>query len=103
MLCSCASAVIGSPRLSSAFPPSAMRILTGSRSEGCDHDGLDRVQPVLCLVPHDRVPRLEDVLGDLQAVEAEPLEDVLADDRVAVVERRKAVEELHVRVPGALE
>src|SRR3954447_7781707 len=101
MLCCCASAVIGSPRLSSAFPPSAMRILTGSRPEGRDHHGLDGVQPVLGLVEHDGALRLEHLIGDLEPVEPEPLEDVLADDRVTVVERRKAVQELHVRVAGA--
>ena len=38
--------------------------------------------------------------GDLEPVEAELLEDLLADLGVAVVERRQAVHELHLRVAG---
>ena len=44
-----------------------------------DHDGLDRVQPVLRLVEDERRRRLEDLLGHLEAVHPELLEDLLAD------------------------
>src|SRR3954454_10803296 len=104
------SAVIGSPRLRRALPPSATttRIglslpLEGSVAERGDHDGLDGVEPVLGLVEDDRALGLEDVVGHLEAVHAELLEDRLADLRVPVVEGRQAVHELHLRVPGPRE
>jgi hypothetical protein len=60
------------------------------------------VQPVLRLVEDDGVLGLEHLVGHLQAVHSVLLEDVLADLRLAVVERRQAVHELHRRVarPG---
>src|SRR6188472_2030039 len=89
-------AVIGSPRLSSALPPRAMTIRMGlvplaSGADGGDHDGLDRVHPVLGLVPDDRAFRLEDLVGDFHAVEPEALEHVFADLRVPVVDGRQAM------------
>ena len=58
------SAVIGSPRRSRALPPRATttRIGRPSAAERRDHDGLDRVHPVLGLVEHDRALGLEDVV-----------------------------------------
>src|SRR4051794_37551841 len=96
------SAVIGSPRFSRALPPSATttRTTTASRTERGDHDRLDGVQAVLRLVEHDGVLGLEDVVGDLEALEPVLLEDLLPHLRLAVVERRQAVHELHLRVPG---
>src|SRR6201989_3046531 len=86
------SAVIGSPRLSRALPPSATttrmrsllrcslaRSVARSVAERRDHARLDRVQPVLGLVEDDRVLGLEDLVGHLEAVHAVLLEDLLAD------------------------
>ena len=101
----CASAVIGSPRLSSALPPRATTtftmLLRSTRQlpSGGDHHGLDRVHPVLGLVPHDGSFGLEHVVRDLHAVEPEALEHLLADLRVAVVEGGEAVHELHLGLP----
>ena len=53
----------------------------GSGPQRGDHDGLDRVQAVLRLVPHDRRRRLEHLLGDLERIETVVLEDLLADRR----------------------
>src|SRR5215217_6838889 len=96
----CASAVMGSPRFRSAFPPSATTtlIVSSSLAERGDHDGLDGVHPILGLVEDDRPLRLEYLLGHLQPVQAEPLVDVCADLRLPVVERGQAVHELDVRV-----
>ena len=62
--------------------------------------GLDRVHPVLGLVPDDRSLGLEDVVRDLHPVQPEPLVHLLADLGLAVVERRQAVHELDGRVAG---
>ena len=56
------------------------------------------MEPVLGLVEHNRVAGLEDLVGHLEAIETIGLEDLLADRGVAVVERRQAVHEPHVRV-----
>src|SRR5262245_15925204 len=96
----CASAVIGSPRLSRALPPRATTTFIGSRAEGRHHHRLDGVHPVLGLVEDDRALGLEDVVRDLHPVEAVLLEHLLADLRVAVVEGREAVHELHARIAG---
>src|SRR5689334_16953778 len=78
------SAVSGWPRRRSAFPPRAatMRI---SAPERRDHDRLDRVQAVLGLVEDDRRRRLEDLLGHLEGLHPELLVDLLADLGVRVV------------------
>src|ERR671912_445180 len=98
-----ASAVIGSPRFSSALPPRATTTLIAvprSLAQGGHHHGLDGVHPVLGLIPDERVLGLEDLVGDLHAVQAELLVDVLADLGLAVVEGRQAVQEPDPGVPG---
>ena len=55
------------PRRSRALPPRATTIRI-SVPEGGDHDRLDRVEPVLGLIEHDRTGRLEDLVGDLERV-----------------------------------
>src|SRR5690242_19693701 len=67
------SAVSGSPRRRSAFPPSATTTRT-SFAEGRDHHRFDRVQPVLSFVEHDRGLGLEHLLGDLERLHAELVE-----------------------------
>src|SRR3954468_7790091 len=91
------SAVSGSPRRSSAFPPSATTTRT-SALQRRDEDGLDRVHPVLGLVEDERCVGLEHLVGDLERLEPVLVEDLLADLRVRAVERRQAVHELDVRV-----
>src|SRR3954452_10895985 len=91
------SAVSGSPRRSSAFPPRATTTRT-SALQRRDEDGLDRVHPVLGLVEDERSIRLEHLVGDLERLESVLVEDLLADLRVRAVERRQAVHELDVRV-----
>src|SRR4051794_36015690 len=94
-----------SPRCNSAFPPNAttMRTMASSSSERGDHHGLDRVHAVLGLVEHDRLRRLEHLVGDFECIEARLVVEVLTDLRVAVVERRQAVHELHLRVARGLQ
>src|SRR3954471_14226009 len=70
------SALRAWPRRRSALPPSATTTRT-SAPQGGDHDRLDGVEPVLGLVEDQRGRRLEHVLGDLEAVDAELLEDLL--------------------------
>ena len=86
-LASCTSASGFWPRSSRALPPSATTMRTSAAQRGDQH-GLDRVHPVLGLVEDDRVPRLEDLVGDLEGVHAGLLEELLADLGVAVVEAR---------------
>src|SRR3954462_1061994 len=97
----CWSAVMGWPRWSSAFPPSATTMRTGATSgHRGDEDRLDRVHPVLGLVEDDRRRRLEDLLGDLHLGDPECLEHLLADLRLRVMERGQAVHELRVGIAG---
>src|SRR5215204_7604570 len=70
----------------------------GSGGQGRDENGLDRVHPVLGLFEDDRRGRLEDFLGHFHAIDPELLVDFFAHLRLAVVERGKAMHELHVRV-----
>src|SRR3546814_8555060 len=76
---SCTDASGISPRLRRALPPRAMTMRT-SGSERRDHHGLDRVQPVLGLVEHDRVPGAEDVVGHLEGGHPGPLVDSLRSE-----------------------
>ena len=64
---------------------------------------LDGVEAVLRLVEDDGGLGLEDVVGDLEGVQAELLEDLLAEGRLAVVEGGQAVHEPHQRVAGAFD
>src|SRR5450755_4782177 len=70
-------------------------VIVASRSpgQGRHEQGLDGVHPVLGLLEYDRPCGLENLLGDLGAVEAELLEDPAAERGVAVVHRRQAVHE----------
>src|SRR4029453_6031303 len=97
------SAVMGSPRLSRALPPSATSTrTTPAPQRGHDHR-LDGVQAVLGLVEHDAGRRLEHLAGDLEAVgHARVLHHLLAHHRVGVVERGQAVHELDLGVAGPL-
>src|SRR5690242_20051743 len=95
------STVIGSPRRCNALPPRATTILMvgSSIADRGDHDGLDRVQPVLRLVESDVRRRAEDLVGHLEAVgDAGQVGDLAADRGVGVVEGRQAVHEPHPRV-----
>src|SRR4051794_10051013 len=97
------SAVMGCPRRSSAFPPSATttRMLGGpSVGHGGHEDRLDRVHAVLGLVEDDRGRGFEDLLGHLHLGDPEMRGEVGADLRVGVVEGREAVHEPGVRVAG---
>ena len=60
------------------------------------------MHPVLGLVEDDRSRRLEDIVRHLEAVEVERAEELLPLGRLPVVEGRKAVEELRVRISRRL-
>src|SRR6185312_13080818 len=87
------SAVIGSPRLSRALPPSAttMRI---SAADGGDEDRLDRVHAVFGLVEDDGGLRFEHLVGDLHAIDAVFLRNMCAYFRLRVVKSRQTMHEL---------
>src|SRR5262249_34748376 len=87
---------IASRTISRLFAASSAAIAVPSGPQRGDHDRLDRVEPVLGLVEDDRVLRLEDLVGDLEPVHAELLEDLRADLGLPVVERRQAVQEAHL-------
>ena len=67
-----------------------------------DHQGLYRMQPVLGLFEDDGGLRLEYFLCDLECLKAALVEDLQADLCLGVVQRGKAMEELHLRVAGRL-
>src|SRR5690606_38974722 len=86
----CTSAVIGSPRLSSALPPRATTTRT-SRSQCGDQHRLDRMHAVLRLIEDDGGLRLEDLLRHLHAVDAVLPRDLFADLGLSIVEGGQAV------------
>src|ERR1044072_732546 len=97
------AALIGPPRRSRAFPPSATT-MSMSVPQRRDEDRLDGVHPVLRLLERDVAARLEDLVGHFDAVgHAEVLGDVAADGRLGVVKRGQAVHELDLRVAARLE
>src|SRR5436189_3746649 len=97
------SAVMGSPRRSSAFPPSATTTSMALLSQGGDENRLDGVHAVFRLLECDVVFRLEHLVGDLEAVlQAELVGHLFAHDRLRVVKRRQAVHEFHLRVAAGL-
>ena len=103
MFARCTSAVIGSPRLSSAFPPSATTTRIDHSPSVATSNALIDVQTVLGLLECDVRLRLEHVVGDFDAVgEAVGLADLLAEHRLHVVKRRQAMHELHLRVAAGL-
>ena len=96
------SAVIGSPRFSSALPPSAMTI-------ACMRPQSPIVATMTALIVCIRFSAWSQTIERSDSktsfvtsmpVEAEALEHLLADLRVAVVEGRQAVHELHRRIAG---
>src|SRR5471032_3318004 len=94
----CASALTASPCFSNALPPSATTISIASSSPGQrgDENSLDRVETVFCLLEDNRGVRFEYVVCHLDAVQqAVFIADLLADLRPGVVERGKAMHELH--------
>src|SRR5262245_51913609 len=73
----------GSPRSSSALPPSATTILIRCLparslpySDRGHHERLDRVHAVRRLIEDDRLRRLEHLLGDLEGFQAAPVVDL---------------------------
>src|SRR5690606_12949619 len=93
------SAVIGSPRLRRALPPSATTTRM-SASYRREQDRLDGVHAVFRLVEDDGSLGFENLLRHLHAVDAVLLVNLLADFGLAIVEGRQAVHELGVGVVG---
>ena len=101
-LARCASAVIGSPRRSSALPPRATTMRMASVPERRDENRLDGMHSVLRLLEGDVHLGFEHLLGHFHAPSRPNCScDVPADLGLQIVERRQAMHEFDTRVAGA--